>query len=1674
MPVSSAMTQVAFSITKAPASILPIASKRNRALRESEERLRLALEAGRMGSWDWNILTGEVKWSDNLEEIHGMAPGSFGGTFDEFLRIVHPQDRAEVTREIAHAIETGTDYDIEFRILWADGSVHWILGKGLTLRNSAGQAVRMIGLGMDVTDRKRAEEALRQAHQQLAFHIENSPLGVIEWDHELRISHWSHQAEHIFGWKAEELIGKVWSDWSFIYEADQAQVSEIATRLLNGQDQQNISYNRNYAKDGRVLDCEWYNSVLLDDAGKAISILSLIQDVSDRKRTEAALRESEAQYRDLVEAANCIIVRFDTRGIIRFINDYGQRFFGYEANELIGHNVMGTIVPEMESSGRDLNALVHDMRHHPERYALNENENLCKNGDRVWVVWSNKPILDEAGNVVEILSVGTNVTERKQAEEALRRSELKFRNIFNNSQVGIFRTRLEDGLILEANQKYVEFTGLCSPEDVIGKRRSTEFYVHPEDRDRMLEELLATGEVNNFEMQFRQQDGSIRWGMYSVRLNQEEYCLEGVITDITASKQAEEALRRNELKYRNIFENSQVGIGRTRLGDGMFLEVNQRYAEIMGFNTPADLVGRRFTEEFYANPADRDRILEEFDTYGEVRNFEEQLRRPDGSIAWGLLSLRVNPEEGCLDFVLTDISERKRLEEELRQSQQFLNSIIENIPLALFAKDIQNDFRYVLINNSSEKILGFSRTGAIGLTDYDLIPQEQADFFRAQDLQAVQQKTLLEVVEQPLPTTQETILARTLKLPLFDDQGNPTHLLCIAEDITDRKQREEALRLIVEGTASKTGDEFFRACVRYLARVLRVRYALVSEHGEDIGDSVHTLACWSGDGFAENFTYCLQNSPCEQVFQGRTCYYPADLQQLFPEDALLVDMKAESYLGVPLIDSSGEILGHMAVMDNQPMESDPGRELILKIFAARAGAELERKQAEDALARRAQIDSLLSSISRQFIDQDGTTALDFALEAIAQLIEAERASIFEYSPDQSRIHLIQAWHAPNIKPLPHYPNGASVAEFSYLHHQVSQGDVLQIAQISALPPNSAERNFFTSLSVQSAVVVPMIHSDRVVGFLGADVVHYSKTWSHAEINLLKLVGELIAIGRARHKAESALRIAKDAAEAANRAKSAFLANMSHELRTPLNAILGFSQLMERDIALTANQRNSLVTINRSGEHLLNLINDVLEMSKIEAGRVTANPVPFDLLLLLQTLREMFQIRAAAKHLSLQFELASDLPQYVFTDEGKLRQVLINLLGNAIKFTQRGGVVLRLRVEPGEEGSQEPGDAEIQRHRDVETPLPTPHTPHPTPHTPHPTPHTPHPTPHTPYSPPLTLFFEVEDTGCGIALEEMDRLFEPFVQTTVGTQTREGTGLGLAISRQFVQLMGGDIYFVSTVDVGSTFYFEIPVTLADPVEVVPPSTSRRVLRLAPDQPAYRILVVDDRPENRDLIAQLLSTIGFEVRTADNGQEAIAQWQTYHPHLIWMDMRMPVMNGYEATRQIRAKEARNQEPGDAETAQSPHPTPHTPHPTPHTPHPTKIIALTASAFEEQRSNILAAGCDDFVGKPFKEQEIFEKMAHHLGVKYIYEEPEDGDTNTDEHAISSPLPPPSSLQTMSPQWITQLHQAALRVDANQILKLIEQIPESDSALARSLKRLVNDYCFDEILELTQANLN
>jgi len=475
-----------------------------------------------------------------------------------------------------------------------------------------------------------------------------------------------------------------------------------------------------------------------------------------------------------------------------------------------------------------------------------------------------------------------------------------------------------------------------------------------------------------------------------------------------------------------------------------------------------------------------------------------------------------------------------------------------------------------------------------------------------------------------------------------------------------------------------------------------------------------------------------------------------------------------------------------------------------------------------------------------------------------------------------------------------------------------------------------------------------------------------------------------AIGRAKEMAA--------VADAANRAKSVFLANMSHELRTPLNAVLGFSQLMKSEPGLSVRQKESLDIINRSGEHLLNLINNVLDISKIESGRVTLEMAPMDLHQLLHEMKSLMYARAMERGLDFIVEQGPDLPPYINFDQGKLRQVLINLIGNAVKYTKSGWVILRAAVV--KDAAPESPDR-------------------------------------------VRLRFEVEDTGPGIREEDRERIFTPFVQVGQQPPTEAGTGLGLAICKQYVELMGGTIGVVSASERGSIFGFEIPV-VALPFEVVTPVAQRgRVVGLAEGQPRYRLLIAEDHPENRRLLHAMLEPLGFDLREVTNGEEAMALFEEWHPDLIWMDIRMPVVDGLEATKRIKATEA-----GIA----------------------TKIVAVTAHALEEERSEIMAAGCDDFIRKPFGQCEILDMLTKHLGVRFVYEE------EVAPRAVEARLDP-AALAGLPAESLSELEEALSRIDIGAVNRAIEKTRTHDPALADGLAAVTRDLQFGRILQLIRS---
>jgi signal transduction histidine kinase/FixJ family two-component response regulator len=524
----------------------------------------------------------------------------------------------------------------------------------------------------------------------------------------------------------------------------------------------------------------------------------------------------------------------------------------------------------------------------------------------------------------------------------------------------------------------------------------------------------------------------------------------------------------------------------------------------------------------------------------------------------------------------------------------------------------------------------------------------------------------------------------------------------------------------------------------------------------------------------------------------------------------------------------------------------------------------------------------------------------------------------------------------------------------------------------------------------------------LLGRVQVDVAERTERWTEAERVLARehaerqraererdVERERVALLEEQSRMAAELATAKDAAEAASRAKSSFLANMSHEMRTPLNVILGFARLIGRQRGLPPDVQEDLGILLRSGEHLHTLIDQVLDLTKIEAGRATVSESAFDLGAMLDELEDMFGYTAQDKGLELTVDRAAGLPRRLRGDPLKLRQVLINLLSNAVKFTTRGGVTLSVGVRSAE----------------------------------------------APAEPRLS--FRLADTGCGIAPEELDEICSPFVQAQAGRQAREGAGLGLAISRHFVALMGGELRVESAVGRGTVVSFDLPLREADgrPDAVGADARGRRVVGLASGQPRFRILVADDRWASRHLVVRLLAPLGFELAEAGDGEEAVQIWERWQPHLILMDLRMPVLDGWQATRRIKASPRGRSTP---------------------------IIALTASSFEEERADVLAAGCDDFLRKPFHEDDLLELLSKHLGVVFVHE---------DEPAASRAASlPRSSLAALSPGLRTALGRAVTRLDPDAIDRAIGAIRDRDPRLADALSGLATRFRYEDLLDLVR----
>jgi PAS domain S-box-containing protein len=1495
-------------------------------LQEQQQFLRQVIDSNPnlvfVKDWDGkftlaNQALAEV-YSTSIEEIIGKTD------YDFCLNPGDAEQYAHADRQVMQTLQPLLNLEESF--VTPEGTIRWFQSTKKPLVSPDGKTRYVLGVANDITTLKETEAALQQKTEELEVFFSSTIDLLCIANTEGYFLRLNPEWENTLGYQLSELEGKRFLD--FVHPDDLESTLAATAQLF--EQQPILSFTNRYRhQDGSYRWIEWRSTP------RGSFIYAAARDITARKQVEAELQLSQERLQLAVEASGEGLWdwRMDTGDVYR--SPRYLEILGYD-NEQFPKDVKSwekLLHPDDKARVFDLlNAHFHDSTL---QFAC-EYRMQTKSGEWKWIADYGKVVTwDEQGKPLRMIGTHKDISDRKQAEAALRLIDFSFES--SSASAAWIRP---DASIMRVNNAACKTLGYSREE-------LQSMHVYDLDPNFPVDlwsehwQELKQQKHLNFVTQQRTKDGRLL--PVEVRLNYVEFDGEeynfSSMQDISDRLQAEAVLRESEERFRSAFDYSAIGMALVSL-DGQWLKVNPALCEIVGYSQE-ELFNLTFQDITYPDDLEADLADIHQLLIGEIRTYQIEKRyiHKRGQIVWILLtgSLVRNSQKEPAYFItqIQDVTERKLSEAALRESEERWRYALEGNGDGLWDWNVQTNEiffsrQWRMMHGCAEDEIGND------VTEWDkrVHPDDKASVYAAikRHISGEVPQYVSEYRILRRDGSYKWILDRGMVMSR-DQDGKPLRVMGTHTDISDRKhaeeklrQSEERLRLALKAAKFGTWEINFITGELFQTDISEI-------YGLPPGETHKTYAEWKAQVHPDDQSWVQTEfdrairTAGEFGFEFRIIRPDTTVRWTYSTGAVV-----HNELGQPLY-----AYGIAADITDRKL------------------AEVEQKAHEDFL--------------RQVIDT--VPNIIFVKDKAGHILIVNQAGADAHGTTvDAMIGKRETDFNPNF-------SSTQLEEFLLVNQQVMQSRQPHTELSQSIVDASGKTCWYQT------VINPLIDvNGEVTGIVGAttDVTDIKHT-------------------------EQALQQAKEAAEAANRAKSVFLANMSHELRTPLNVILGFAQVMHRDQSLTLEQRENLLIIRRSSDHLLSLINDVLDLSKIEAGHSTLDVSSVDLIDLLRSIEQMFRQRARTKGLQLHLELASHLPQYVTIDANKLRQILINLLGNAIKFTQQGHVTLRVKAGSSSNETSTHHPVTSSAHRVI------------------------------------SLQFEVSDTGVGIATSEQESIFSAFVQTQAGEISPDGTGLGLTISRKFVQMMGGDISVQSTLGHGSTFVFTIAVQVARSTDIST-FTTCRVIGLASEQ-TYRMLVVDDQPENRILLIKLLTQIGLEVKAATNGQEAVTLWQQWRPHLIFMDIRMPLLDGYEATRQIRAT------PG----GQAP-----------------IIIALTAQASRGDRTLALAAGCNDYLTKPFQDEVLFSKMAEHLGLKYICAD--DPVCALDEALLQVPIKlKPADLSTMPSAWIIALHQAARLCDDSEVEHLIEQIPPERASLIKGLCQLAQNYDFKQIVALTRS---
>jgi len=1252
--------------------------------------------------------------------------------------------------------------------------------------------------------------------------------------------------------------------------------------------------------------------------GNSPRLIGVIEDISGQKESEQALRESEQFFRDVSGSMADWVWELDGQGVFTYVSGNVKDVLGYTPEEMVGKAPFDFM--DEEEKERLLPAFIRGRETQSAPLDI-ENWNRTKDGRRVCLLTNGVPVLNGRGELTGYRGVNKDITARKKDEQILRESRERLQEAQGIAHLGHWDLDVLKDTLIWSDEVYRIFG--IPKESFEASFEAFLDAVHPEDRmmvDKAFFNSLRNHEDFEIVHRILRPDGTVRW----VRERSRSFYLDtgkpcrslGTVQDITESRLAQESLQKSEQKFRDLLESAADAM--VIVNESHIIQmVNRQCEEVFGYRRE-DLLGRP-VEVLLMRPL----------------TVRQSSHTPDsGSGPMELQAVRLNgtsfpaeitlsplmTEEGLIiSIVLRDITARKEAEREIEILSERLSLATGSAGIGVWDWLVESD--NLIWDDLMFKLYRMEPEDFSGDRDgwlRNLHPDDRESAYQAVE-RALAGEEDYNIEFRIVSSRADLYYIKSQAVVIRDRRGRPVRMTGVNWDITEQKRFDLELRNYRD----------------HLEDMVRERTEELQKLNQAVKFSPVTVLITDQKGIIEyvnpKFTEVTGYSAEEVLGKSPSILNSGKHDRAFYGDLWETIQKGNEWKGEFINKKkNGDLYWESASLS--PILNDQGA--ITHYIAVKEDI-TPRKLAEMALQEAtARYRSLFTSAG------DGIFLLENnrIVECNPKILE-----IFQCSYDRM-IGCSFADLSPELQPGGRDSTGMSVTRFQRALEEDTQKFEWQSRRMDG-SLFDAEITL-NRVDVEDKVMIQAIFRD--------------------------ITGRKIL--------ENELKRAKEAAETGSRAKSSFLANMSHEIRTPMNAILGFTQLLLRDLSLAEEHRNKLQIINSSGEHLLSLINDILEISRIESGRVHLHPETFDLGRLLDDIGLMFRPRVESRGLYLDIRKCPGEHLVIRADQSRLRQILINLIGNAVKFTESGGITLQVTC------SEE------------------------------------------------FLSFSVRDSGIGINPEDLSSIFDYFVQAGNQKNKPPGTGLGLAITREFIRMMGGDIHVESAPGKGSEFSFRIQYEPGEESDVINGISGKKVRGLKNPGRMFTILVADDDYTNRQLLKNILHSVGFGILEAVNGKEVLELMNETVPDLILMDLSMPVMDGIEALREIRSMP-------EGETV--------------------PVIAVTASVFEEKKKAVLEAGGSGFIRKPFRVKDVFDVIARHLGVEYFYEEPVEPDHPAGNGRSRNIYGLPGDLKE-------QLRDALIEGNLEALQSLAAEAGRADKEAAGLLGELIEKFEFETLLDL------